>query len=477
MKIVNKFSGNLTPIVCFLLILIFSQCTSKYNDAIEQVLDDVSSKQADDLAAVLEYYTSPSDSLKRKSAYFLVENFPEDKYQTIDKQLLTENIELAFQVWKKPWAKQLTFDEFKELVLPFDLERDSTGTFWRKRFMGEYAFIEDSLKKYPNQNPAVVACTIIHHIFKKKYVVKLIQGQGIVISLSEWDRKKQGDCAAMTYLTNHVMHAIGVPTAVEFTPQWANDYASHYWNVVYVNHHYISFMSGDAPPQSYKVEHYDDDIKTYARKRTKVFRLLYAFNPNSLAALSQRDIPAKFQDSHVIDVSKTSIPTQHVTVKVPTSQSDPFVYLSVFNRGKVGWVAVAWAENKDNQAFFTDVRPEVVYAPSSYQQDSIITFDYPFILKKTGQKHILKPYLNSREVIICYKKYLWETTNWVKIGDTYQLFFWDKNGWVSLGTQIATQQNVVFKNVPKNALLVLRDLTRGKQERIFTYENNKQVFW
>ena len=184
-------------------------------------------------------------------------------------------------------------------------------------------------------------------------------------------------------------------------------------------------MSGDAPPQSYKVEHYDDDIKTYARKRTKVFRKTYAFNPNSLAALSTSTIPAKFQDSHILDVSKTCLPVQHVAVKVPHSQADPFVYLSVFNRDKDGWSAVAWAKNEGNNTTFTDVRTGVVYTPSSYQQGSILPFDYPFVLKKNGQKHMLKPQLNTRELIICYKKYLWEPTNWVKVGDTYQLFFFD----------------------------------------------------
>ena len=68
-------------------------------------------------------------------------------------------------------------------------------------------------------------------------------------------------------------------------------------------------------------------------------------------------------------------------------------------------------------------------------------------------------------------------TNLIKIGDTYQLFYWDINGWVLLETKVASKNSITFDNVPKNALLILRDLTRGKQERIFTYENNKQVFW
>ena len=31
--------------------------------------------------------------------------------------------------------------------------------------------------------------------------------------------------------------------------------------------------------------------------------------------------------------------------------------------------------------------------------------------------------------------------------------------------------------VPDNALLLLHNTTKGKEERIFTYENKKQVWW
>ena len=463
----------------FILLLLWLSysCTSKYNNAIEAVLDNVSNKQANDLEAVLNHYTNPQDSLKRKAAHFLVENFPEDQYQTIDKQLLIENIELAFQVWKKPWAKQLNFEEFKELVLPFDLERDSTGTFWRKRFINEYAFVEDSLKNNPDKNPILAVCKVVDQVLRKKYTIRFIDNEPSVLNLNEWERLKQGDCSAMAYLTNHIMHAIGIPTAIEFTPRWANSHASHYWSVVYINHHLIPFAGGENLPQTLKVEHVRDEMSSYIRKRAKVFRKMYAFNPNSLAALSAEPIPAKFRDSHIIDVSKLCLPTRSVAIEVPDSQTSEYVYLSVFSYGKNNWQPVNWAKNQGSKVTFTDMRTEAVYIPSSYQQDSIFTFDYPFILKKDGQKHLLKPQLTTRETITCTKKYLRDMTNLIKIGDVYQLFFWDKNGWVSVGTQIAKEKMITFENVPQNALLLLRDLTRGKQERIFTYTNNQQVFW
>ncbi len=60
-------------------------------------------------------------------------------------------------------------------------------------------------------------------------------------------------------------------------------------------------------------------------------------------------------------------------------------------------------------------------------------------------------------------------------GDLYELFFWN-NKWVSLGRMRADTTFLVYKNVPSNAILWLRDLSAGVEERIFTYENGQQVW-
>jgi len=66
--------------------------------------------------------------------------------------------------------------------------------------------------------------------------------------------------------------------------------------------------------------------------------------------------------------------------------------------------------------------------------------------------------------------------NHIRGGDEYKLFYRDKE-WVSLGKQIGVDsENLIYANVPKGAMLLLKNHTRGMQERMFTYENGKQ-FW
>lgn len=66
--------------------------------------------------------------------------------------------------------------------------------------------------------------------------------------------------------------------------------------------------------------------------------------------------------------------------------------------------------------------------------------------------------------------------NSIEIRDIYELFYWEQYGeWKSLEKQIATDINLVYKNAPTNALFLLKDLTKGQEQRIFTYENGNQV--
>lgn len=69
--------------------------------------------------------------------------------------------------------------------------------------------------------------------------------------------------------------------------------------------------------------------------------------------------------------------------------------------------------------------------------------------------------------------------NQIKEGEIYELFYFNIDGNpVSLGKQIGIrEQLLIYNNVPSNALLWLRNLTKGKEERIFTYEDDKQIWW
>lgn len=61
-------------------------------------------------------------------------------------------------------------------------------------------------------------------------------------------------------------------------------------------------------------------------------------------------------------------------------------------------------------------------------------------------------------------------------GHFYRLDYYDKNKCVSSETKVSTGYSIEFDNVPSGALYILHDLTKGREERIFTIENN-DILW
>jgi hypothetical protein len=66
--------------------------------------------------------------------------------------------------------------------------------------------------------------------------------------------------------------------------------------------------------------------------------------------------------------------------------------------------------------------------------------------------------------------------NGIYPGMVYELLYFDKDKWTSLGIKTATGYSITFHEVPGNALLWFRNLTEGREERIFIYRDGKQLW-
>ena len=62
-------------------------------------------------------------------------------------------------------------------------------------------------------------------------------------------------------------------------------------------------------------------------------------------------------------------------------------------------------------------------------------------------------------------------------GDTYELFYYDDGKLVSLEQIQASGYSVTFENVPSDCLYLLKNKTKGREHRIFTYKDKKVLFW
>lgn len=67
--------------------------------------------------------------------------------------------------------------------------------------------------------------------------------------------------------------------------------------------------------------------------------------------------------------------------------------------------------------------------------------------------------------------------NNIRPSDTYELFYQSNGQWLSAGRKTADATLLIYEKVPSNTLYWLHNHTRGIEERPFTYENGKQVWW
>jgi len=67
--------------------------------------------------------------------------------------------------------------------------------------------------------------------------------------------------------------------------------------------------------------------------------------------------------------------------------------------------------------------------------------------------------------------------NCVEKGNIYCLMMYKDGYWKTLAIRRAPSDVIIFPRIPQGELYLLCNLTKGSEERIFTYEKGKQVWW
>ncbi len=494
-------------------------------DDVQKVLDDAGKNKVE-LEKVLHHYQKQKDSLKLRAAWFLIANmngqcyakaklvdtsgnrvkfnvldYPdyktmvaawdsvEHKIGTIDftrdtliydiniitAEYLIENIDLAFKAWNKPWAQQLTFEEFCEYILPY---RDSNEPLepWRRRMYKKYNWVQDSMTDKTNPTEA---CILINNEIKSWYKFDpLFYRHPTDLGLSEMEEYKRGRCEDMTNLALYAMRAEGVPVMSDYTPAWPNTGNNHAWNATLTKDgKVVIFMGGLDNPYEYKLDN----------KKAKVYRKTFGRQKNSLA-LTKPDyekVPGWLASSHYIDVTKDYIPIADVKLKLQRQKPDSvnYAYLYVFNSGD--WTAIHWGEINGDSVVFTDMGKDIAYLPCYYKGGKYLPLGNQFILQEDGTvKENVADTLHTMSVDLystTRKKTVKATDEIEKAhfnpGAEYELFYWDDK-WVKVASKIAEKDKPLhFEKVPQGALYWLVEKDSKKEERIFTLENGEVNWW
>jgi hypothetical protein len=479
-----------------------------------------------ELEKVIAHYTSGDDSLKLEAAYYLIANMEGHGYviydlidsagakvdfnvldyldydalreavdtlesrhgeldfekkemiydfNTITADFLINQIDLAFEAWRqRPWSRDFSFDQFCEYILPYRGSNEPLEV-WRETFLEKY---NDISIKMTEQSDPIEAAALINDDVKswfgfdpRFYYHPTDQG------LSEMLENKLGRCEDMTNLAIYAMRANGLAVTSDYTPYWANAGNNHAWNaIVTPDGRVIPFMGAESNPGQYRL----------ANKLGKVYRKTFSKQMENLVfqERKQEKIPRWLARKSYLDVTADYTDVSDVTLefKKEVPDSVDIAYLCVFNSGE--WKPIHWGRIKNGSATFTDMGKDIAYLPALYINEEIMPFGSPFILDIDGIIEELAPDdLNKISVQLASttrRKQEISTDGilktFLKAGQEYELFFWD-DGWQTLGKSVAGDKPIMFDDVPAGGLYWLVVADSDKEERIFTMEDGRQVWW
>jgi len=320
----------------------------------------------------------------------------------VTSEMLIENIDLAFKVWRLPWAKNLSFDDFCEFVLPYRGFGEPVDN-WRKQYYKRNSWVIDSMEGSKDRIKAseLVNDELESWFVGNRFFMKYPGGQSPIMLL----KSKMGKCVDQVNLAIYSMRSVGLPVTMDYTPLYGNFKTGHTWNTLLLeNGTTLNFQGTEARDIGAK--------QLFPYKLSKVYRKTFAENKESLAnkISNYKDIPPRLRSKHFVDVSadyshvfKTKTLRLDVSANNKNETKEKYAYLCTFNNST--WEAITWAKIKDGAVSFENVGVDIVYLLAYYKSGEYTFVDSPFILSEKEELKYLTPEEDSIQTIKLERKF------------------------------------------------------------------------
>lgn len=389
-----------------------------------------------------------------------------DRYKdsrTLDSAFLVRNIDLAFEAWQKPWAKQVPFPIFCRYILPYRISREAPSGL-RKELMDRFIPLLDSA----GAATPLEACSLLNVKLRTvmKYKPNSLPFYPTIEETYAWGG---GLCKHMCNLGLFAMRAAGIPVALEQTV-WSRADFGHTWGTVWSEGRFHCFAPGEELPGEY-TERLNG--KGYLRP-AKVYRSHFELCsvPDGGEEVADDGYSTWLKSSLLEDVSLEYL-EKPLEIRVATDRVSEFaqpkgqVYLCAYNHYK--WVPIAMGCRTDTVCRFPRVRGGNIFlaadAPTGKELRFLTT---PFYVDINGEMRRFTPHLERREAFTFAKEL---------VGRPYTLHYWDVEAEAFLpldysSTNDSTQSHT---NIPENALLWFDVPNCAVSQRVFFLEDGNVI--
>lgn len=199
---------------------------------------------------------------------FYVKRTKKRDIEIITSDFLIDNIDRAFEVWEKAWAKNIGFDDFCRYILPYRSSNEPLCHL-RKTMQERYLPVLDSA----GVSSPVEACMLLNDLLKD--TLNFVGILPVYPTVELADKYKQSNCEGLALYFTFLLRAVGIPVALDCTT-WAKSEDGHFWCAVMdTTRQWHSFGAGELSCEEHK--------KWFSEKRMlippKVYRCLFMPEP------------------------------------------------------------------------------------------------------------------------------------------------------------------------------------------------------
>jgi hypothetical protein len=203
--------------------------------------------------------------------------------KTISSQFLIKNIDEAFLAWKSPFAKHLNFQDFCEYILPYRIATEPLAD-WRTEFNKQ--FIPDMYSRIRKQKDSISAKDICNALKTYPYgTITFFQSDVPDYNIHTLSVMRLGSCRYYSIQAAFAGRSLGIPVALDNTPQWATRSFGHEWNAfISPDNKPMAFGIGDQVELGKHIENVPDRIPP------KIYRETFAKQPSSLFFIKNEEL-------------------------------------------------------------------------------------------------------------------------------------------------------------------------------------------
>ena len=301
---------------------------------------------------------------------------------------LISSIDNAFQEWRtRPWSKHLTFDEFRDWILPYKVTEMQSLDAWRDTLSLHYS---DSISTIPEtdvkRNSIYGAIEIVRNELHSKLsdighrIIWEDRGSIPMRSAATWVRMTYGTCKDYVTMGTAVFRSLALPAVVDQVPAWGRNSEGHSWYV------FLDDRGREQPTINSLILGAGFQFYPYERI-PKVWRNSYTINRDLVKYRNKAKFVYPF-DMCQQDVTSHYNLTSDLKIEIDRSiklKDRKYVYIAMaVNDGGPKWKVLDYGRLKKGKACFRSMGRNMLYIALGYDGKKLIPISDPFILQKSG---------------------------------------------------------------------------------------------